>query len=210
MVYNLTPTQEKAVRWLVEKTESGDLTDGDVLYSFSTAGGTAVQSSKANVELPEFFSKSTFEILDKQELVHLRLGSNGGYHVALTGMAYEAVEDNFEDEPEPSSDAQPVFNLHGDLQGDNARINIQCKDQSINVVNKNKQQLFTDLRQTVKSGVEDEAEKQDLLDSIKNMEQADSKSSYLKAYGFFISLVAGHVNLLEPFIGALWQLYQNL
>lgn len=42
------------------------------------------------------------------------------------------------------------------------------------------------------------------------MEEADSKSSYLKAYGFFISLAAAHVDFLDPFLGTLWQLYQDL
>lgn len=209
MAYNLTPTQEEAVRWLVEKTKSGELAEGEILYSFTRDGGVAVQG-RTNVKLPDCFSRSTPEILDDQGLVHLRMGPDKSQHITLTGQAYEAVNSDFADDVAPAPDAPSVFNLHGDVRGDNARINIQSQDQSINVVDKKTDELFAELRQVVKSSVENKSEKEGLLSSIQEMEQADSKSSYLKAYGFFIGLAASHVELLDPFLGALWQLYQNL
>lgn len=96
MSYNLTPTQEKALKWIVENTRSGELAESEVLYSYANQGGVAVQSNRDNVELPDYISESTLEILNRQELANVRKKSRGSYTVALTGHAYDAVDENFE------------------------------------------------------------------------------------------------------------------
>lgn len=210
MSYNLTPTQEKAVQWLVEKTESGDLAENEVLYSYSTDGGVAVQNDRDNVELPSFITKGIFDVLAHEGLVHVRTTSKGSYKVTLSGQAYDAVENDFEKgENDVSAEGQTILNLHGDFHGDNARVNFQSEDNSINIVDKTADELFEELRKTIETNLHNSPDKELLTESVESMEQAETKSSYLKAYGSFIGLAADHVGLLEPFFGALWQLYQN-
>jgi len=98
MSYNLTPTQEKALEWLVGKTRSGGLAENEVLYAYSKDGGSAVQSDRDNVELPDFITKGVFEMLDQEGLASVRITSKGSYNVTLTGRAYDAVDNDFEGE----------------------------------------------------------------------------------------------------------------
>lgn len=208
MAYNLTPAQKRALRWLVEKTKEGELGEGDVRYSYSTSGGAAVQLEKPNIELPDYITGGVFEVLHKEDLVHISKQGRGSYVVALRGEAYQAVNNDFEGRERPATGGQTIFNV-GDMQ-DNSRINFQSRDKSTNIVDKSADELFAELRRVIEQQITNDPEKEKLLDSIREMEQAESKSSYLKAYGFFIGLAASHVEVLDPFLGALWQLYQSL
>lgn len=98
MSYNLTPTQKKALEWLVEKTRSGQLAENEVLYSYTMDGGSAVQSDRENVDLPDFITKGIFDVLDDEGLANVRVTNNGSYHLTLTGWAYEAVDNGFQEE----------------------------------------------------------------------------------------------------------------
>ncbi len=210
MQYNLTPSQKKAIQWLVERTESGDLAEDEVLMAYSNDGGVAVQNDRPNLELPPCLTKSTFEILHSQQLIHLRITRNGDFFVTLTGRAYDAIASGFKAANTPSAGDHVIFNLHGDLLGDNARINIQSQDQSINVIDKSATELFDDLRRCIETKFAAGSMQTDLLESVDSMEQADSKSSFMTAYSDFVGLAADHMTVLEPFLVALLQFAQSL
>jgi hypothetical protein len=114
MSYNLIPTQEKALEWLVEKTRSGELAENEVLYAYSKDGGSAVQRDRDNVDLPDFITKGIFDVLDDEGFVNVRKTGKGSYHVTLTGRAYDAVDDDFE-EGENTDSSIAVLSQEGRL-----------------------------------------------------------------------------------------------
>jgi hypothetical protein len=122
------------------------------------------------VELPDFITKGVFDVLDSQGLVNVRLTSKGSYNVTLTGHAYEAVESGFEEERgEGSGEGQTVLNLHGDFHGDNARVNFQSEDNSINIVDKTAEELFRELREAIETDLSNSADKESLIECTEAM-----------------------------------------
>jgi len=208
MSHKLTPSQQGALRWLVEKTEAGELEQDEVLYSYSNDGGVAVQSTRDNLELPSNITKSTLQILDREGLLHLRITSKGSHIATLTGRAFEAVENDFQESGNIADAGQVVFNLNGDFKGENARINIQSEDKSINVVEKTADELFAELRSIIESEISGSSERNQLLGAVDSMEKAESKSGFMKAYSAFVSAASDHITLFQPFLPALSQLPQ--
>ena len=203
--YNLTSSQQNALKWIVENTQTGTLKENEVLLSVSSRGIVAVQSDRDNIEFPREISESTLDILNRERLVHLRRSRKGSLFMTLHGNAYEAVKNQFSS-PEKEAADQIVFNLQGDLKGDNNRINIHSEDRSVNIVNKTSEEIYAELRSLIQSNFDSIKNREVLLESVRNMEKADSKSRFLKAYSSFVSLAADHVSLFEPFFLALLQL----
>ena len=206
MSYSITTNHRKSVRWLVEKTRSSELPEGGVLYSWSSNDGFAALPNNheyENQHLPDYFSRSTFRVLQDGGLITLEDRGGNNVFATLRQKAYEAVDNDFAGEPDP--DGQTVYNLGG-VQGSNSRVNINSQDHSTNVVDESAKQLFNELRQAVEVGVGDESEKQELLDSIQGMEQAASDKRRFTTYADFVSLAANHVTVVRPFVVALSKL----
>lgn len=159
--------------------------------------------------MPDFVTDSKIEMLERNGLIHTRIIDRSQRWLALTGKAYDAVENDFEKQKKSSPGEQTIINLHGDLHGDNARINLQSTDKSTNVVDKTADELFAELIATIESELGDSPDKEELIETAETMKQAETKSGYLKAYSRFVDLAANHVGILQPFIGALWQASQT-
>jgi hypothetical protein len=91
------------------------------------------------------------------------------------------------------------------LNAPNARVNIGSTDQSINVVNQAKHEVFADLRKVV-LGLEDPQAQEVLLPAVGELEASVGTPSYLDRYQGFIQQAANHMTLIGPFIPALSQL----
>jgi hypothetical protein len=140
MSYNLTLTQEKTLEWLVQKTRSGELAENEVLYTYSAAGGSAVQSDRDNVELPDFITKGVFDVLHREGLANVRVTSKGSFNVTLTGRAYEAVDSDFEHEEADAStstmgseDSIDVFISHSNQDSDVAETLIELLESALDL-----------------------------------------------------------------------------
>jgi hypothetical protein len=94
------------------------------------------------------------------------------------------------------------FNIR--VSGNNSRVNVGSTDNSTNVVTNNK--LFSDVRHTIASGVSDEASRIALNGALAELEHAQSKDTFAKAYQNFIALAADHIAVLTPFLPAITQL----
>ena len=101
----------------------------------------------------------------------------------------------------PSSGAI-IYNVHGT----HARININSKDSSINIVNVNTQELFSNLRETIRSAVMDSIESKALLSCVDTLETSQGTSNFIIAYQNFIQTAANHITIVAPFLPALAQL----
>jgi hypothetical protein len=100
--------------------------------------------------------------------------------------------------------AQTVYNVS--VSGTNARFNLDSVDTSTNVVEVAPEQLFDDLKETLRDNVEDELRRRILLDKVAAMQEAQGSSLFTERYKDFISSAADYVTLLTPFITGLSQL----
>jgi hypothetical protein len=92
MDFNLTEKQKNALRWLVKQEKVGNLRDEfTVLFEI---GGTDIIGFNHPEVIPEFITPTTLRALSNAELLLLE-ESDFSYRCALTGKAYEAVNNNF-------------------------------------------------------------------------------------------------------------------
>ena len=95
-----------------------------------------------------------------------------------------------------------IYNVHGA----HARININSQDSSINIVNVNTKELFSTIRDTIKSTVSDTIRSKALLECVDTLESTQGKSGFIQAYQNFIQTAANHITIIAPFLPALTQL----
>jgi hypothetical protein len=99
------------------------------------------------------------------------------------------------------SNSIPYISVHGD----NARVNINSSDSSVNVADKSKNnlKLFEDLIDLVKTKIVDDEKRDSLIKKIKEMKENVGTKSFMEKYQEFISCAADHMTILAPFIPAL-------
>lgn len=124
-----------------------------------------------------------------------------GYFSASAGFPahYQVKFSRQRDQPS-AAETTTVYNLHGD----NARVNVNSTDSSINVVSVRSNQMFADLRAAVQNI--DGAEQAALLRHVDQMEKEQGTNSFAKRYAEFMALAANHASVLSPFFPALGQL----
>jgi hypothetical protein len=64
------------------------------------------------------------------------------------------------------------------VQGDNARVNVNSNDHSVNVVTKSKEEFFATLHQRIESGVPDGEERQKILTALTALQESHGKPSF--------------------------------
>jgi len=96
------------------------------------------------------------------------------------------------------------------VQGDNSRLNLNSTDNSANIVVKSDAELFTKLRDRVKTEVVDEAEQKKIIDAATALEQSQGKPSFAQRYTDFIAVAANHMAVLAPFIPALSEMLRHV
>lgn len=96
------------------------------------------------------------------------------------------------------------------VQGENARVNVNSNDHSVNVVTKSKEEFFATLQQRIESGVPEGEEKQKILNALTALQESHGKPSFAERYTGFIAAAANHVALLTPFIPALTEMLHNV
>jgi hypothetical protein len=87
------------------------------------------------------------------------------------------------------------------VQGPNARVNIDSIDNSTNVVHQ--VVPFSELREAIESGISDGIERATILERLAELERATDRESGSKKYQAFISTAANHMALIGPYLPAL-------
>ena len=100
--------------------------------------------------------------------------------------------------------SSPTTNYY--VQGENARVNVNSTDHSVNIVMKSKEEFFGAIRQRIESGVPDQEEKRKILDALTALEEPHGKPSFAQRYTELIGTAADHLTLLTPFIPALTEM----
>lgn len=101
----------------------------------------------------------------------------------------------------------PTTNYY--VQGENARVNVNSADHSVNVVMKSTEEFFGAIRQRIESGVSDGGQKQRMVDALTALQVSHGKPSFAQRYTEFIATAADYVTLLTPFIPQLTQMLSN-
>jgi predicted RNA-binding Zn-ribbon protein involved in translation (DUF1610 family) len=123
-----------------------------------------------------------------------------GFQAALPGMeAHFQAKIRRSDTP-----AQSLQTIVNNIQGANARVNINSTDNSSNVVNQdNRTQIYADLRERVVEIDADPQAIENIRTSINEMEAAHGTPRFKKKYLGFMSAAADHMGVFGPLMAAL-------
>lgn len=97
---------------------------------------------------------------------------------------------------ENSKTSSSVFNINGN----NSRVNIHSTDNSNNTVNTTDIKVFNELREAIKTHVEDADKRESMLATVDEMEQTKGTSGFLERYKAFMSSASDHMTVLSPFL----------
>jgi AbiTii len=89
----------------------------------------------------------------------------------------------------------------GNVTGDQNRTNVASLDSSVNTAAK--ETTFTDLSSKIEAEVENAADRQAMLEIIKQMQVAKDTKSYSDWYAKLVGYTASYVTILGPFLPAL-------
>jgi hypothetical protein len=98
----------------------------------------------------------------------------------------------------------PTTNYY--VQGENARVNVNITDHSVNIVMKSTEEFFGSIKQKIESGVPEGDERRKILDALTALQESHGKPTFGQRYTEFIAAAADYVTLLTPFIPQLTQM----
>src|SRR5260370_40413223 len=88
-------------------------------------------------------------------------------------------------------ETSPTTNYY--VQGENARVNVNSTDNSVNVVMESKEEFFGTLQQKIESGVPEGDERRKILDALAVLRESHGKPSFAQRYTDFIAAAANHM-----------------
>jgi hypothetical protein len=86
------------------------------------------------------------------------------------------------------------------VTGSNARVNINSRDSSVNVVNDPSAEVFEQLLKAIGASAADAAEKAKLEASVREMRDAYGSPGFVDAYVRFTAIMADHIQILGPLV----------
>lgn len=84
------------------------------------------------------------------------------------------------------------------VQGENARVNVNSNDHSVNVVTKSKEEFFATLQQRIEAGVPEGEERTKILTALSALKESHDKPAFAQRYTDFIATAANHVAYSHP------------
>ena len=105
-------------------------------------------------------------------------------------------------------ESSPTTNYY--VQGENARVNVNSTDNSLNVVIESKEEFFGTLQQRIESGVPQGDERRKILDALTVLRESHGKPSFALRYTDFMAAAANHITVIVPFIPALTEMLHKV
>lgn len=96
-----------------------------------------------------------------------------------------------------------TYNLHGP----NSRVNIGSTDNSYNLATTSEDELFDEIRKTLKSNITLPEQLSSLIQVVDEMEETKKSSKFISKYQKFIELSSNHMSVIGPFIPALTKFF---
>ena len=103
------------------------------------------------------------------------------------------------DGAEPPAPAAPTHITYNVL-GTNARVNINSKDSSVNIIHDASAELFEQLVTAIRASNADASEKAKLEDSVHEMRRHHGSPGFAEAYFRFTSILADHMQIFGPIV----------
>ncbi len=110
----------------------------------------------------------------------------------------------------PKNHEHPPVTTIYNVQGDNARVNVNSSDHSVNVVTKSNDEFFATLRGLIETEIADGDERRKILEALTVLKESHGKPSFGPRYTDFIAAAANHMTLLAPFIPALTEMLHKV
>ncbi len=110
----------------------------------------------------------------------------------------------------PKKNEGPSITTIYNIQGDNARWNVNSTDNSVNVVTKSNDEFFTTLRGRIESEIADADERGKILEAFAALQASHGKPSFAQRYTDFMAAAANHITVIVPFIPALTEMLHKV
>jgi len=111
-------------------------------------------------------------------------------------VARQKVGLDLSEPPAPMAPSQITYNV----LGTNARVNINSKDSSINVVNDVSAEVFEQLAAAIRAATAEPKEKVTLETSVYEMRESYGTTGFADSYCRFMSIVADHIQVIGPIV----------
>jgi hypothetical protein len=154
----------------------------------------------------QFAAGSIGNVRSDRSVKRHRLGHGSPWHLEIEKEMRTSVKESIARMRHQSAimrnrPKESPMNQTVNVQGPNARVNIDSVDNSTNVVHQGVP--FSELRKAIESGVADSVERATTLERLADLEMATNKESGSKRYQAFIASAHHHMALLGPYLPAL-------
>jgi len=173
--------------------------DGDIIENISAntqPGLICIEDEKVPVEDGDTIERKLPNGIIEQWIV-----TDPGYYGSHSGFPAYQCKVKKASQIKDSKPQQIIYNVNGT----NARVNINSTDNSTTNITVNPSEIFDKLTHLLKESISDNAE---LLELIGDMRQTQGQPGFLVKYQNFIASAANHMTLIAPFIPALTQMIQ--
>ncbi|MEQ6856295.1 hypothetical protein AAHH17_17670 [Lysinibacillus capsici] len=175
--------------------------------------GEVFSDIKANVQKNKIFiHDNTLPIEEGDRLVRtLSNGLEESYIVVDRGYyeKFHSIDAHYQCDVQKESSVQYkewASSITNHFYGANSRVNIGSTDNSSNIVNINKDNIFDELRSVINENISSESDSIILLDLVNNMEETRGTPSFIDKYKSFMESAANHMSVFSPFLPALAQI----
>jgi len=102
-----------------------------------------------------------------------------------------------------SGTAAPAGKVTYNVTGTNARVNVSSHDHSINIACTDTPTVFADVLKALQEHASSQLELKEVINALKEMEQAHGTPNFTERYGAFMIQAAAHMTVIAPFLPAL-------
>lgn len=211
------PTKHVAI--IFKDKLSGIPTIGDVKDSFPYSGFPVLPPKVEDIELWQFYFRTKFSLQPEDAAFLIPIKDSGINDVSKDFELFSTEEklfwskqishviSQYKSHLQNMTIQPPVqpTTINYNLSGMGARVNINSKDSSINVISAEVSKVFSQVRDLVKQ-ISDESARTNIERAIDELEESHGTDGFMQKYQAFISSAANHMTVLSPIIPALTNL----
>lgn len=172
-----------------------------------------------DIELWQFYLRSKFDLRNEDAAFIIPVHDSGKSSAAEDYKLFSPEQQLFWDQQikfvisnykaklqatMTTSPPQPI-NITYNVSGTNTRVNIDSVDSSVNIVNTEATQFFSELRNLLDK-VENTDERERIARSINSMEATAGTKDFITNYQQFMSFISNHITVFSPLLPALAKL----
>ena len=204
------------IKWAVDRLKQQIAAHADAYIdsfnAFNMPCDKAAEQSVTTAAI-QFAAGSIGNVRGDRSVIRHRLGQGSPWHLEIERELGTSLKEAISRMRHQSAVIQnrameSPMSQNINVQGPNARVNINSTDNSTNLVSQGAP--FFDLRNAIELVVSDEIERTTILERLGDLEAARDLDSGSKRYSAFIAAAANHMVLLGPFLPAVGHWVHNL